>query len=310
MSTMQIANMEGLEYLQKVEKNSIDLVLTDPPYLTSRITGMDRWVDHVAARKAAGTNYKTESQFDALKTPQEWDVWMANGGHDTPKKRAIALREAKRNFLKYGSIYGTKYAVRTNYGEWDGQLATDRDTQAPDSAHKKAKNIQEKFVQEFYRVLRKGGTCIMFYDVWKLEALKWQMERAGFKQLRLIEWVKTNPQPLNSSRNYLTNCREFAVLGVKGSKPTFNSKYDNGIYSFPLQGGKYRIIPTQKSTALCEALITKHSNPGDVVLDTFMGSGTTAVAAYNTGRNVKGCEMREEMYQQMIERIEGELSAS
>ena len=307
MSTMQIANMEGLEYLQNIEKNSIDLVLTDPPYLTSRDTGMDKWVDHVAARKAANTNYKTESEFDALKTAQEWDVWMTKGGHDTPKKRTLALREAKRNFLKYGSIYGTKYAVRTNYGEWDPHLATDRDDQAPEAARTKAKNIQEKFVQEFYRTLRKGGTCIMFYDVWKLEALKWQMERAGFKQLRLIEWVKTNPQPLNSSRNYLTNCREFAVLGVKGSKPTFNSKYDNGIYSFPLQGGKYRIIPTQKSTALCEALIEKHSNPGDLVLDTFMGSGTTAVAAYNTGRNVKGCEMREAMYDQMIARIEGEL---
>ena len=133
------------------------------------------------------------------------------------------------------------------------------------------------------------------------------MMRAGFKQLRLIEWVKTNPQPLNSSVNYLTNAREIAVLGVKGSKPTFNGKYDNGIYHFPLQGGKYRIMPTQKSTALCEALIEKHSNPGDLVLDTFMGAGTTAVAAHNTGRNVVGCEMREEMFNQMKTRIEGEI---
>ena len=38
-----------------------------------------------------------------------------------------------------------------------------------------------------------------------------------------------------------------------------------------------------------------------------MGAGTTAVAAHNTGRNVIGCEIREEMYDQMIERIEGEL---
>ena len=69
---------------------------------------------------------------------------------------------------------------------------------------------------------------------------------------------------------------------MKGSKPTFNSKYDNGlydneIYQFPIQGGKKRFHPTQKSLPLFEALIKKHSNEGDVVLDTFLGSGTTAI---------------------------------
>ena len=71
-----------------------------------------------------------------------------------------------------------------------------------------------------------------------------------FKQIRYIEWIKTNPQPLNSSVNYLTNCREIALLGIKGTKPTFNSKYDDGIYKFPLQGGKNRFHPTQKSLNL------------------------------------------------------------
>ena len=92
-------------------------------------------------------------------------------------------------------------------------------------------------------------------------------------------------------------------------------------------------MPTQKNTKMCEELITKHcpiigqevimeKDPETgkktdkvkevirwpaVVLDPFMGAGTTAVAAHNTGRNVIGCEIREEMYDQMIERIEGEL---
>jgi site-specific DNA-methyltransferase (adenine-specific) len=134
------------------------------------------------------------------------------------------------------------------------------------------------------------------------------MEKHKFKQLRFIEWIKTNPQPLNSSRNYLTNCREIALLGVKGGSPIFNSKYDNAIYEYPIQGGKWRIMPTQKNTKLCEALIEKHSNEGDLILDPFMGAGTTAVAAANTGRRFTGCEFREDMYNQMIERIEGELN--
>ena len=68
------------------------------------------------------------------------------------------------------------------------------------------------------------------------------MEKHKFKQIRFIEWIKTNPQPLNSKINYLTNSREIGfLLGIKGSKPTFNSSYDNGIYQFPLQGGKKKI---------------------------------------------------------------------
>jgi len=117
------------------------------------------------------------------------------------------------------------------------------------------------------------------------------MEDAGFVQIRFIEWIKTNPQPLNSSRNYLTNSREIALTGVKKSKPTFNSKYDNGIYEFPIQGGKNKFHPTQKNLDLFKELIEKHSNENDIVLDTFLGSGTTAIAAKDTNRKFIGSEI-------------------
>ena len=99
----------------------------------------------------------------------------------------------------------------------------------------------------------------------------------------------------------LTNSREIAILGIKDSNPTFNSAYDNGIYSYPLQGGKNRFHPTQKSLALFEELIKKHSNEGDTVLDTFLGSGTTALACKNTKRNFKGCEIDKTYYDKIIE---------
>ena len=292
MNTRQLENMEGLQYLSTIDKNSVDLVFTDPPYITSRITGMDKWVDHVKLRNASSTDLKTEVQWQSLKTSTEWKDWCHRGNYAPGKERRAALRGAKRNYLKYGSIYGSKYAVNTNYGKWDSDFTMQE---------------MDDFVKEFYRVLRPGGTCIIFFDIWKISYLKEMMEKHKFKQLRFIEWIKTNPQPLNSSRNYLTNCREIALLGVKGGSPTFNSKYDNAIYEYPIQGGKYRIMPTQKSTALCEALIEKHSKEGDLVLDPFMGAGTTAVAAANTGRRFTGCELRKDMYDQMIERIKGEL---
>ena len=61
-----------------------------------------------------------------------------------------------------------------------------------------------------------------------------------------------------------------------------------------------RFHPTQKSLLLFEALIKKHSNEGDTVLDTFIGSGTTALASKNTGRICRGCEVSKEYYTKMV----------
>ena len=103
--------------------------------------------------------------------------------------------------------------------------------------------------------------------------------------------------PLNQSRNYLTNCREVALLGVKGGSPTFNSKYDKGIYEFPIQTGKKgERHPTQKSLRLFEELIKKHSNEGDLIVDPFLGGGTTAIACKITKRRFSGCEVEKSYY--------------
>ena len=277
---MIIKNQEGLQFLSGLPDESVDLVLTDPPYITSRKSGMDKWVDHVAEQDAAGTNLKSEQDWEMFNAGIDWDNFFGD------KKRNI--KKLKENYLKYGSIYGKKYAVRTDYGKWDSEFTMD-DLQL--------------FINHFYRILKPGGTCIVFFDLWKITPLKEQLESAKFKQIRFIEWLKTNPQPINSKVNYLTNCREIALLGIKKSKPTFNSSYDKGVYEYPIQGGKDRFHPTQKNTKLFEELIKKHSNEGDTVLDCFLGSGTTAVAAINTKREFIGCELDKEYFEKTILRI-------
>ena len=179
-----------------------------------------------------------------------------------------------------------RFAVSMDFGSWDH-------------------NFPEMLsvVLELHRVLRKGGTAIIFYDLWKLSVLAEYCKTAGFKQLRLIEWLKTNPVPLNSKRNYLTNAREIAVLGVKGSNPTFHSEYDNGLYTAPICHEKGRFHPTQKPLGLIRSLIEKHSNPGDIVLDCFLGSGTTAVAAIQSGRSFRGCELDIDYFSKASSRI-------
>ena len=263
--TTDIRNMEGTAFLNLLEDKSIDLVLTDPPYIISRDSGMNRFSKEVEDLKDSGKNKKTEEEWNELK-----------------EKRKYKDDRYKENYLKYGNTSGNKYAFKTEYGEWD--------------KHFTIETLQE-FVRLFYKKLRKGGTCIIFFDLWKLETLKNIMESAGFKQIRFIEWVKTNPMPLNQHINYLTNCREVALLGVKGGKPTFNSKYDKGIYEFPIQTGKKgERHPTQKSLLLFEELVKKHSREGDLVVDPFLGGGTTAIACDNTGRKFAGCEINKKYF--------------
>lgn len=179
-----------------------------------------------------------------------------------------------------------RFRVSMDFGEWDVGFSG-----------------LDIVIKESYRILKKGGTLICFYDLWKLTILKKYFEDANFKQIRLIEWIKTNPVPLNSKINYLTNAREIAVVGVKFGKPTFHSEYDNGIYEYPICHDKGRFHPTQKPLALIENLIQKHSNKGDTVVDCFSGSGTTALAAYNYGRNFMGCELSPEYFEKSLKRL-------
>ena len=234
MVSIEVKNEEGLSYLTTIDNSSIDLVLTDPPYITSRKTGMDEHMKKVKKLNIVKKNVKTEEEWQNYKTKEYWDKWMIDN-NVKEEKRESKLQKLKKNYLSYGTIYGKKYAVVTDYGDWDSKFTME---------------ILERFIKEYYRVLRDGGTMILFFDLWKITLLKEIMERVGFKQLRFIEWIKTNPQPLNSSRNYLTNCREIALVGIKKSKPTFNSKYDNAIYQFPLKVVKIEFIQLKK-VCLC-----------------------------------------------------------
>lgn len=265
---LRLKHGEGLSFLGELQPKSINLVLADPPYIISRNSGMQKFHD------------KVKSGENLTKTNEDWKKYKIK--HD------INNDNKKEEYLKYGTIYGKKYAVKTDYGSWDKDFDMTK---------------LKEFVEEYYRVLVNGGTCIIFFDLWKITLLHDMMVNAGFKQMRMIEWIKTNPQPRNSKVNYLTNCREIAVLGIKKSKPTFNSKYDNGIYKHPLQGGKLRIHPTQKSLPLFEELIKKHSNENDIVLDTFLGAGTTAMACMNTKRICYGCELQKKYFDTYVKRF-------
>tara|TARA_B100002019_G_scaffold237561_1_gene212416 strand:+ start:114 stop:920 length:807 start_codon:yes stop_codon:yes gene_type:complete len=268
---MSLVLGNSLDKIKEIENKSVNLILTDPPYIISKDSGMEEFHKFV------------QNKEEFVKNETDWEEYKSKNPSDYSESQ-------KNNFLRYGTIYGDKYAVKTKFGSWDDEFTMD---------------VLDEYIKNFYNKLVDGGTCIIFFDIWKISYLKEMMEKYKFKQIRFLEWIKTNPQPRNSKVNYLTNCREIALLGIKKSKPTFNSKYDNAIYEYPFPSGKNRFHPTQKSLPLFKDLVEKHSNENDLVLDPFAGSGTTCLAAKETNRKYIGIERDENYYNLAKKRIEG-----
>lgn len=271
---IEIFHEEGLKYLQRIDNDSIDLILTDPPYKISKKTGFGKFFNKIKKNE--------QNQIKYVKNDNDWEKYQLNNNIRINKNNEAKQKE---RYKKTGTIYGKKYCIRSQYGDWDTEFTMTKLAQ---------------FIKEFYKKLKKGGTLIIFFDLWKITILRKILEENNFKQIRFIEWIKTNPLPLNSKINYLTNCREIAIVAVKYNKNTFNSSYDVGIYKFPTQTGKIKCHPTQKNLKLFETLIKKHSKINDTVLDTFLGGGTTAIASRNTQRKFKGCEMSKKYFNKII----------
>ena len=178
-----------------------------------------------------------------------------------------------------------KYNISIDFGDWD------------------KKELDWDFLfSQYFRILKNGGTLIIFYDIWKSNVIKDYATKYKFKQPRVCQWQKTNPVPINSKINYLSNSIEYFFTFIKGKNPTFNSEYDNGVYRYPICHGKERYShPTQKPLSLFIDLINKHSSPGDLVIDNFAGTGTTAHACIVTNRNYIVIE-REEKYLEILKK--------
>lgn len=86
-------------------------------------------------------------------------------------------------------------------------------------------------------------------------------------------------------------------------------RYPRSVLKFATDKQKSSLHPTQKPVALVEYIINTYTNPGETVLDNVMGSGTTAIAAINTGRNFIGIEKNPEYHEAAINRIADHLIA-
>lgn len=159
------------------------------------------------------------------------------------------------------------------------------------------------WMAEAYRVLEDGASAIVFSDWRQLSNTADAIQVAGFIWRGIVTWAKTNgrPQP-NSFRN---EC-EFMVWATKGAidrTPKPGAKYLRGIFTMSPPSGNERVHSTQKPLELIKAVM-EICPDGGIVLDPFMGSGTTAVAAVETGRHFMGFELSQEYCDLANQRVE------
>ncbi len=171
------------------------------------------------------------------------------------------------------------------------------------------------------RVLKDNGTLWVigsYHNIFRVGAV---LQDLGFWFLNDVIWLKTNPMP-NFRGVRFTNAHETLIWASKfqGARYTFNhhamkgfndSKQMRSDWEIPLCTGDERlkvngskVHPTQKPEALLYRVILSSSNPGDVVLDPFFGSGTTGAVAKKLHRHWIGIEQEVRYIQAAQKRIE------
>ena len=221
-----IDNIDCLEGLKEVPDNSVDLIVTDPPYFLS----------------------------------------MGHAGSNTNAKNSEQLA-SNRAF--------NDLAICTPF--------------------------YKQLFAEYRRVLKETGSFYFFTD-WRGYAYYFPLINQELPVRNLIVWDKKS-----GPGSFYSFAHEFVIFGTYLSKTKSgvgtNVWRESGFNSGAKKTNGDKVHPTQKPWELIAKMIENSSEPGGVVLDTFMGSGTTAVAALKTGRSFIGFELDENYHAIAQQRI-------
>ena len=212
--------------LKELEDNSVDLILTDPPY--------------------------------------NLGLFMQN--------RDTNLRAMRENY--FGAAGWDDY----DFDQWVESM--------------------DNFFSEAARVMHKGGSMVVFMAVIKVETLIGLAQKNGFYYKTTGTWHKLNPMPRNMNLHFINSTESWGYFTYGTRTGTFNNN-GKAVHDYietsvtPMSERSYGKHPTQKPVALMSHFVNLLSNPGDLVLDPFMGSGSAGVAAKAAGRRFCGIELDE-----------------
>ncbi len=166
----------------------------------------------------------------------------------------------------------------------------------------------EQFVKLSKRALVDGAWGYVFFDKMRLGILERLYKEYELKYRTVISWCKTNPPPCFRKYNWVSAAEFISVFskGKGGIKRFLNPQKLMFNYIMTANKTSYGVTkhPTEKPLEIIERFILTGTYEGDVVLDPFLGSGTTAVAAVKNNRRFVGIEQSLEYCQMAVERIE------
>lgn len=191
-------------------------------------------------------------------------------------------------------------AVSVNKGDWDKSQGIEADFE-----------FHKEWIAACHRVLKPNGTLWISGTYHSIYACGFALQIQGFHLLNDIAWFKPNASP-NLSCRFFTASHETLLWARKSKKAqhTFNyqamkeghfpkdgmkapGKQMRSVWSIstppPSEKGHGK-HPTQKPLDLLDRIVLASTNPGDLIVDPFCGSGTTGLAAIRNGRNFLGLE--------------------
>jgi DNA modification methylase len=154
-----------------------------------------------------------------------------------------------------------------------------------------------EWLAEFRRVLKPEGTLFAFTS-YNLLGRWHEVFDPAFDTFQFVVWHKTNPPPKLRRVGFLNSCELIVACWDKGHTWNFGRQRDmHNFIEAPICAGRERVKdpvhPTQKPLRVLRQLIEWGSRPGDLVVDPFMGVGSTGVAALELGRRFAGIELDE-----------------
>lgn len=213
---------------------------------------------------------------------------------DPPYNLGLFMKERQTNLGKMrDNFFGSAGWDNLEYDEWAENMGV--------------------FFEESYRVLRPGGAMIVFMSIIKVESIISLALEKGFYYKTTGIWHKTNPMPRNMNLHFV-NSNECWIYFLKESRTgVFNNNgklildyFESSVT--PQSEKKWGKHPTQKPLKLMEHFISILSNEGDIILDPFMGSGSTGVGSIRLNRKFIGFEIDKNYYNIAKRRLEEEIS--
>lgn len=166
----------------------------------------------------------------------------------------------------------------------------------------------DTFFKESNRVLKKKGTLLLFMSLIKLETIIQIAQKYNFYYKTTGIWHKTNPMPRNMNIHFVNSTEAWVYFINEGTSGTFNNE-GKMLHDFietsltSAKEKKYGKHPTQKPKSVISHFVKILSDKDDIVLDPFMGSGTTGVCSKKLNRKFIGIELNDTYYELAKKRI-------